>query len=77
MSAADLRGLAERAGAADLERDVQRLERRRVGRDPILLLAREDQEVAELAAAGIDLAADVPRDAIRRPRRPRPSRSPP
>ena len=35
-----------------------------VGSDPILLLAREDQEVAEPAAAGIDLAANVPRDAI-------------
>ena len=37
-------GLAERAGAADLDRNLQRLERVRVGAEAVLPLSREDQE---------------------------------
>jgi hypothetical protein len=60
-----LLGLAERAGAAHLDRDVQRLECGGIRRDVCLLLAREDQEVAVTATAGIHLAPDVARDAVR------------
>ena len=62
MSACDLAGVAEGAGAAHLDGDVQRLERVRIRRDPVFLLPGEDQEVAELATAGIDLGPDVAGD---------------
>ena len=58
----DLRRLAERAGAAHLDRDVQCLECGRVRRNAILLLPGEDEEVAVFPAAGIHLGADVARD---------------
>ena len=56
-------GLAKRAGAGDFDRDAQLLERARV-RLQRLLLAREDQEIAELATLGVDFRADVARDGV-------------
>src|SRR5262245_48027910 len=53
--------LAESAGAADFNRDSQRLEGVGVCADPALL-PREDQKIAVLASPCIHLIADEPGD---------------
>ena len=60
----DLPRLAERAGAADFHRDLQRLERLNVG-NQVLSLAREDEEVAVRPAASVHFGSDEPGDALR------------
>ena len=59
----DLLGFGKGAGAADLHRDLQLLECLDA-RKKSLLLARENQEIAVGSAASVDLATDVPRDAL-------------
>ena len=56
--------MTEGAGAAHLDRNVQRLERARIRDDALVLLPREDEEVAELAALRVDLRPDVSGDPI-------------
>ena len=65
----DLARFAKRAGAAHLGRDVQRFERGGVRSDAVALLPRQDQEIAELPPAGIDLRTDVGRNPCRIHRR--------